>query len=98
MFDGVHAAIALVKDPTHPSPLLSIIAGGVPADDTGAAMIVDMLRDAASAIEEYLSQDRVHTDTSELPTIAVPMPVPPAEPAPEQRRPRFNPQPRGPRP
>src|SRR5690349_6515119 len=82
-FDGLHAAIALVHEPDKDTPLLNIMAGGVPATDEGAAQLADALRDAAEAIDEYLQRPREHTDTATLPTV--------------KPRPRFNPRAAGPR-
>jgi hypothetical protein len=76
-FDGVHALIALLAEEGNPVPQLAIQAGGVEPSDAGAAMIADMLRDAAEAIDEYVGKERVHTDTAALPTV--------------KPRPRFNP-------
>lgn len=76
-FTGVHALIALIAEEGNPVPQLAIQAGGVEPSDKGAAMIADMLRDAAEAIDEYVGKERVHTDTASLPTV--------------KPRPRFNP-------
>jgi hypothetical protein len=91
-FDGLHAAIALVHEEGKDTPLLNIMAGGVPANNEGAGMLADALRDAAEAIDEYLGREREHTMTDTLPTIKVPTSDEP-EPKP---RPRFNPRPAGP--
>lgn len=82
-FDGLHAAIALVHEDSRDTPLLNIMAGGVPPTNEGAAMLADALRDAADAIDEYLGGDRAHTDTATMPTV-------------QPKRPRFNPRPAGP--
>jgi hypothetical protein len=87
-FEGLHAAIALVTESTHDTPLLNIMAGGVPPDNEGAAMLADALRDAADAIDEYLGRERVHTATDTMPAIKVPEPP---------KRPMFNPRKAGPR-
>lgn len=85
-FKGAHAVLALVHEEGNPVPMLAVQAGGFPADNEGAGELADMLRDAASAIDEHLNRPRERTDTASLPTTAVP---------PQPRRPRFNPKPRG---
>lgn len=81
-FDGLHVAIALASEEGKDTPLLAVIAGGVPASQEGAGLIADMLRDAADAIDDHLGKERPHTHTDSMPVI---------------KRPTFNPQPRGPR-
>lgn len=79
-FEGLHVAIALADEEGKSTPVLAVIAGGVPASDEGAGLVADMLRDAADAIDEHLGKERPHTDTAAMPVV---------------KRPRFNPRPMG---
>lgn len=77
--EAVSVALVLGED-DNGEAVLGCVASGFPADDAGAGMLADMLRDAADAIDEHLGQNREHTPTEAIPV---------------QKRPRFNPQPRG---
>jgi len=89
---GAHVMMALADEPERTTPVLTVVAGGFPPNDTGAAMLADMLEDAAAAIREYLSDSVIaaarSTDTASLPTIPLVEPVVPP-------RPKFNPRPMG---
>lgn len=80
---GTHCMIALMRDEDD-TPIVKVVAGGFAPNDTGAGELADMLRDVAGAIDDHLGVDRAHTNTDELRMPSV-------------RRPRFNPQPRGPK-
>ena len=80
-FSGAHAVLALGEEDDKDTPVLVIEAGGFVPDATGAAMLADMLRDAADAIDDHVGKEREHVDTASLPV----------------HRPKFNPKPTGPR-
>lgn len=77
--DPVQVALMLGEDEKEQA-VLAVVAGGFAADDTGAGMLSDMLRDTADAIDEHLGRERQRTETADIPAV----------------RPRFNPQPRKP--
>ena len=90
---GAHVMMALADEPHKDSPVLTVVAGGFPTNDTGAALLADMLTDAAEAIREYLSDAVIagarSTDTASLPTLPLQTSIV------QPQRPRFNPQPMG---
>lgn len=82
--EGAHALLALAEEPGKDTPVLAIQAGGFTADAEGAALLANMLRDAAEAIDSHLSEGEIH-HAEQTPTSALPV----------VKRPRFNPRPMG---